>query len=121
MMNSKNGVHCLRVADDIPKQKLRLCVSEHPFGTVKRSHGAYYFLCKRIQKTSAEAGLSFLAFFPRLQPQWKKGQQGAKRVGGEAVAYNMKRAINMKGGAGPCGGNEGDLTPRFLPIPLVST
>jgi len=34
----------------------------------------------------------------RLQPQWKKGQQGAKRVGGEAVAYNMKRAINMKGG-----------------------
>ncbi len=52
---------------------------------------------KGIQKTSAEAGLSFLAFFPRLQPQWKKGQQGAKRVGGEAVAYNMKRAINMKG------------------------
>ncbi|WP_130862112.1 transposase [Bacilliculturomica massiliensis] len=62
----------LRVADDIPKQKLRLCVSEHPFGTVKWSHGAYYFLCKGIQKTSAEAGLSFLA-------------------------YNMKRAINMKG------------------------
>ncbi len=61
MMNSKNGFHCLRVADDIPKQKLRLCVSEHPFGTVKRSYGAYYFLCKGIQKTSAEAGLSFLA------------------------------------------------------------
>ena len=62
----------LRVADDIPKQRLRLGVSEHPFGTVKWSHGAHYFLCKGIEKTSAEMGLSFLA-------------------------YNMKRAINIMG------------------------
>ena len=62
----------IRIKDDIPKQKKRLCISEHPFGTVKRYHGAYFLLCKGIRKTTAELGLSFLA-------------------------YNLKRAINIKG------------------------
>lgn len=62
----------IRIKDDIPKQKKRLCISEHPFGTVKRYHGAYFLLCKGIKKTTAELGLSFLA-------------------------YNLKRAINIKG------------------------
>lgn len=62
----------LRVRDDIPKQKERLCISEHPFGTVKWYHGAHYVLCKGITKTTAELGLSFLA-------------------------YNLKRAINLIG------------------------
>lgn len=62
----------LSVADDIPKQKERLCVSEHPFGTVKWYHGAHYFLCRGISKTTAEIGLSFLA-------------------------YNLRRAINLVG------------------------
>jgi len=62
----------IRIKDDIPKQKKRLCISEHPFGTIKRYHGAYFLLCKGIKKTTAELGLSFLV-------------------------YNMKRAINIKG------------------------
>jgi transposase len=62
----------ISVKDDIPKQKKRLCISEHPFGTVKRHHGAYFLLCKGIKKTTAELGLSFLV-------------------------YNLKRAINIKG------------------------
>jgi len=62
----------IRIRDDIPKQKKRLCVSEHPFGTVKRYHGAHFLLCKGIKKATAELGLSFLA-------------------------YNLKRAINIKG------------------------
>jgi len=49
-----------------------MCLYEHPFGTVKRFHGAYYILCKWKEKASAEMGLSFLA-------------------------YNMIRAINMVG------------------------
>jgi transposase len=62
----------IRIKDDIPKQKKRLSISEHPFGTVKRYHGAYFLLCKGIKKATAELGLSFLV-------------------------YNLKRAINIKG------------------------
>jgi transposase len=62
----------IRVKDDIPKQKQRLCISEHPFGTVKWHHGAHYLLCKGIRKATAEMGLAFLA-------------------------YNMKRAIKLVG------------------------
>lgn len=62
----------LRIRDDIPKQKERLCISEHPFGTIKWYHGAHYVLCKGIRKTTAELGLSFLA-------------------------YNLRRAINLIG------------------------
>jgi len=62
----------LRIKKDIHKVKERMCLSEHPFGTVKWYHGAHYFLCKGKEKTTAEAGLSFLA-------------------------YNMKRAINLVG------------------------
>ena len=62
----------IRIRDDIPKQKERLCISEHPFGTVKWYHGTHYVLCKGIRKTTAELGLSFLA-------------------------YNLRRAINLKG------------------------
>jgi transposase len=62
----------IRIKDDIPKQKKRLSISEHPFGTIKRHHGAYFLLCKGIKKATAELGLSFLV-------------------------YNLKRAINIKG------------------------
>ncbi|UWG97128.1 transposase [Dehalobacter sp. DCM] len=69
--NTKKKV-ILHIRDDIPMQKLRLCLSEHPFGTVKWYHGAHYLLCKGIEKTTGELGLSFLA-------------------------YNLRRAINMVG------------------------
>ncbi|OPX41843.1 transposase DDE domain protein [Ruminiclostridium hungatei] len=62
----------LRIKEDISKIKERMCLSEHPFGTVKWYHGAHYLLCKGKEKATAELGLSFLA-------------------------YNMKRAINMVG------------------------
>lgn len=62
----------LRIREDIPKIKERMCLSEHPFGTVKWYHGAHYLLCKGKEKATAELGLSFLA-------------------------YNMRRAINMVG------------------------
>lgn len=50
----------------------RMCLSEHPFGTVKWYHGAHCLLCKGKSKATAEMRLSFLA-------------------------YNMIRAINMIG------------------------
>jgi hypothetical protein len=62
----------LRIKEDIHKMKKRMCLSEHPFGTVKWYHGAHYLLCKGKEKAGAELGLSFLA-------------------------YNMTRAINMVG------------------------
>jgi len=49
-----------------------MCLSEHPFGTVKWYHGAHYLLCRGKEKAAAELGLSFLA-------------------------YNLTRAINMIG------------------------
>ncbi len=69
--NTKKKV-ILHIRNDIPTQKLRLCLSEHPFGTVKWYHGAHYLLCKGIEKATGELGLSFLA-------------------------YNLRRAINMVG------------------------
>lgn len=40
----------------------RNTVVEHPYGTVKRWHGASYLLTKGKQKAAAEMGLSFLAY-----------------------------------------------------------
>lgn len=62
----------LRIKGDPEKMRLRMCLSEHPFGTVKWHDGAHYLLCKGKEKATAELGLSFLA-------------------------YNLKRAVNMVG------------------------
>ena len=66
----------LRIKEDIEKfhERIheRMCLSEHPFGTVKWYDGAHYLLCKGKEKAAAELGLSFLA-------------------------YNLKRAINLVG------------------------
>ncbi len=40
----------------------RQAIVEHPFGTVKRSWGAYYFLTKRKASVSVEISLSFLVY-----------------------------------------------------------
>lgn len=47
---------------NMDKYKLRQMIVEHPFGTMKRSWGAYYFLTKRKISVSAEIALSFLAY-----------------------------------------------------------
>jgi transposase len=62
----------LRIKEAPDKIHERMCLSEHPFGTVKWYDGAHYLLCKGKEKAAAELGLSFLA-------------------------YNLKRAINMVG------------------------
>lgn len=50
----------------------RKCLSEHPFGTMKRTLEQYYFLLRGKLKVEAEMALFCLS-------------------------YNMRRAINMKG------------------------
>lgn len=57
---------------NLKKYRLRQQIVEHPFGTVKRSWGAYFFLTKRKVSVTAEIGLLFLM-------------------------YNMKRVINILG------------------------
>ncbi len=52
----------LRIKDDKEKLKQRMCLSEHPFGTVKWYRGVHYLLCKGKSKAAAEPGLSFLAY-----------------------------------------------------------
>lgn len=42
--------------------RIRNTVVEHPYGTVKRWHGAGYLLTKGKLKVAAETGLSFLAY-----------------------------------------------------------
>ena len=63
----------LFIRRDIPKQKLRMQVGEHPFGTIKHYDDGRYFLCKGKEKVTAEFALS-------------------------ALAYNIRRAINICGG-----------------------
>jgi transposase len=57
---------------DQEKMNNRKCLSEHPFGTIKRTLGQYCFLLKGFVKVEAETGLFCLS-------------------------YNMRRAINLKG------------------------
>lgn len=57
---------------DQKKMNNRKCLSEHPFGTIKRTLGQYYFLLKGFVKVGAEMGLFCLS-------------------------YNIRRAINLKG------------------------
>jgi transposase len=52
----------IRIREDKAKQPERMCLSEHPFGTVKWYHGAHYVLCRGKEKASGELGLSFLAY-----------------------------------------------------------
>ncbi|MDB6019153.1 MAG: transposase [Pedosphaera sp.] len=55
--------------------KLRKAIVEHPFGTIKRTMNAGYFLCKRLAGVGAEMSLTVLA-------------------------YNLKRALNIVSFAG---------------------
>jgi transposase len=57
---------------DQKKMNNRKCLSEHPFGTIKRTLGHYYFLLRGFAKVSAEMSLFCLS-------------------------YNLRRAINLKG------------------------
>lgn len=59
---------------NMDKYKLRQMIVEHPFGTIKRSWGAYYFLTKRKISVTAEVSLAYLA-------------------------YNLRRTINILGGS----------------------
>lgn len=63
----------LTIRKDIQKQKKRMLVSEHPFGTVKHYDGASWFLCRGRDKITAEVSLAFLS-------------------------YNIRRAISISGG-----------------------
>lgn len=52
----------LNTEQNIDKYKQRQMIVEHPFGTIKRSWGAYYFLTRRKISVSAEISLSYLAY-----------------------------------------------------------
>ena len=57
---------------DQKKMDNRKCLSEHPFGTIKRALGQYYFLLKGFAKVKAEMALFCLS-------------------------YNLRRAISLRG------------------------
>jgi len=62
----------LQTALNMEKYRQRQMIVEHPFGTIKRNWGAYYFLTKGKLSVTTEAALTFLA-------------------------YNMKRVMNILG------------------------
>lgn len=47
---------------DISKTSQRMCLSEHPFGTIKRTMGATYFLLKGMKKVEGEFALLSLGY-----------------------------------------------------------
>ena len=77
---SKNGRSIFRAIDqDIldkinlmtelnnDKYRMRQMLVEHPFGTIKRTWGAYYFLTRGMASVTAEMAMSFLVYnFRRL-------------------------------------------------------
>ena len=80
----------LTIREDKEKQRLRMCLSEHPFGTVKWHHGAHYLLCKGKEKAGGEMGLSFLC-------------------------YNLRRVLNMVGASALIAGIREGILPNESP------
>ena len=68
----KIKVVILKLRPDREKMSQRLCLSEHPFGTIKHSMNAGYFLLNGLEKVAGEFALS-------------------------AIAYNLKRSRNLLG------------------------
>ena len=52
----------LKLKPDREKMSQRLCLSEHPFGTMKHSMNAGYFLLNGIEKVTGEFALSAIAY-----------------------------------------------------------
>ena len=64
---TENKIIRLTYIPDKDKYKLRKNTSEHPFGTLKRTHDASYFLTKGVDKVTGEMALSVLGYnFTRL-------------------------------------------------------
>lgn len=68
----KKKIVTLKLRPDREKMAQRLCLSEHPFATIKYTRGAYYFLLKGLEKIEGEFALA-------------------------ATGYNMTRAKNILG------------------------
>ena len=68
----KKKVVCFFLKPDRKKTAERMCLSEHPFGTIKRAMGFTYFLLKGLKKVEGEFALMCLG-------------------------YNIKRAKNLLG------------------------
>ena len=47
---------------DRQKMDQRKCISEHPFGTIKRWMNAGYYLLRSMRKTEGETALMFLGY-----------------------------------------------------------
>lgn len=60
--NPKPAKVMLKLKPDKEKLRERMCLSEHPFGTVKWYGGAHYVLCRGIEKVTGELALSFFAY-----------------------------------------------------------
>ena len=71
MVTEKRAVARFKLHMDERKMDNRKCLSEHPFGTIKRTIGEGFFLLRRMFKTEGEMALYCLA-------------------------YNMRRAMNMR-------------------------
>ena len=52
----------LKLKPDRNKMSQRLCLSEHPFGTIKRAMGATYFLLRGLMKVEGEFALFCLGY-----------------------------------------------------------
>ena len=60
-----------RLRPNRQKMNQRMCLSEHPFGTLKRAMGATYFLLKGMLKTDGEFALLSMGYnLTRAENLW---------------------------------------------------
>ena len=71
LMREETKVVRFKLQMDEKKMDNRKCLSEHPFGTIKRTVGESFFLLRRMFKTEGEMALYCLA-------------------------YNLRRAMNLR-------------------------
>lgn len=58
----KKKVVKLTLKPNREKTRKRMCLSEHPFGTIKRAMGFTYFLLKGLRKVTGEFALMCLGY-----------------------------------------------------------
>ena len=83
----------LTIRRDMQRQQVRKEVAEHPFGTVKWYDNAYHFLCRGMEKVSAEMALSFLGYDIRRACNLTRPENGG--VPGILMLLRRKKAIEM--------------------------
>lgn len=93
---------------DRKNMEQRKCISEHPFGTIKRAMGAAYFLLKGMRKVSGEKGSIEAVYFIQFS-----GSEPPQNLSTAAAVVQTEVGKDMKCGLLSAGTLVSNLIDKF--------